>query len=434
MKSFEKHIAPAALIRKDFDVLRKTERLATTNEIQDLLFVQSIEGRAHNGHGVFSHRPYVNTTIDDVVRALNRDPERTRRLRQNLIDDIRVFVESVINGEKRERLVNANGDPLLAIPFLKDRKVNGRDVVRGIYLGGLRDNVDIRKETERRYQINVGCGECYLVNVYLMTEMGLDGESLAHEPHEHEINEFMQKGLIVRSVPEFDDISNYRYFYVRHRVGPGQSDDCAIIMAGILYNVDVALGVFLADAIDTLEKYSMEYKDQDQELAFYIGRGFQDLQISIDDVYELAYLSTVSESEEDLIADSSLRYLLEIDPKYNISAIEAHLNFVEAKPITSMPVSHKRVMTADFYKYVKRRLGNVRRLDSLLVPEMQLKELNEPVRWLAQKSFIVVDGDEKLPEVVRKFKESKCEIIIIREKDGTILGTLTATDLIYFAG
>ena len=50
-------------------------------------------------------------------------------------------------------------------------------------------------------------------------------------------------------------------------MGPGQSDDAAIVTAGLLYNVDVALGVFLADAIDTLEKYVPAYYDQDKALA-----------------------------------------------------------------------------------------------------------------------------------------------------------------------
>jgi len=56
--------------------------------------------------------------------------------------------------------------------------------------------------------------------------------------------------------------------------GPGQSDDAAIVASGLLYNVDVALGVFLADAIDTLEKYVSIYRDQDNNLARYIKENY----------------------------------------------------------------------------------------------------------------------------------------------------------------
>ena len=66
-------VAPKELIAADYEVLRSYEHLETTQEIEDLLFMQSLEGRSHNGAGVFDKRTYVNTTIDDVVVALGRD-------------------------------------------------------------------------------------------------------------------------------------------------------------------------------------------------------------------------------------------------------------------------------------------------------------------------------------------------------------------------
>ena len=60
--AFERHIAPIELIREDFTNLKAAESLHTTPGIEDLLFVQSLEGRSHNGAGVFNKRTYVNTT------------------------------------------------------------------------------------------------------------------------------------------------------------------------------------------------------------------------------------------------------------------------------------------------------------------------------------------------------------------------------------
>jgi len=430
---FKKGIAPTALIRRDFDALRRSEKLRTTHEIQDFIFIQSVEGRSHNGSGVFSKRTYVNTTIDDVVRALNRDPDKVKQSRQALIDDIAAFVQSVINGEKRDRLVNASGEPFLGFEPFRERKVSDRDVLRGLYLGGLRDNVNVRKETEERYQFKIGCGECYLVNTRVMEEMGLDGEKLAHEPHEDEMEEFLESGLIVEGAGAEALNGELRYYYIRHRLGPGQSDDAAVVAAGILYSVDVALGIFLADAVDTLEKYAPEYKDQDQELGFFIGRTFRDLGISMDDVYELSYLCAIPESQEEFIPDSSLRYLLSEDYRSGLSTIESHLAFIEGKPVPAIPISFKRVLNTSFYEYLKKRLLNVRSLDRLAVPEIAVQELNRPVKELARENYVEVQEDESLAEAVRRFKESKKELIVVLDKNGRIKGTLSAADLIDLA-
>ena len=81
-------VAPKDLIQADYEVLKSYEHLETTREIEDLLFIQSLEGRAHNGSGVFNKRTYVNTTIEDVVTSLERDPREVQAKRQAIIDDI----------------------------------------------------------------------------------------------------------------------------------------------------------------------------------------------------------------------------------------------------------------------------------------------------------------------------------------------------------
>jgi len=434
MNEFLSRVASAELIRKDLGILRSYEKLDTTAVIEDLLFMQSIEGRAHNGSGAFDKQTFVNTTIDDIVRSLGRDPAVVKAARQQLVDDIVHFVHDTMNDQKRDRLISQSGEPFLGVPFFRDRKVNARDVLRGIYIGGLRDNPDIRKAAEAKYQIRIGCGACYLVDTRVMTAMHLDGERLAHEAHENRIDEFAEKGLIVQDGVEHVKAAgdHVRYFYIRHRIGPGQSDDAAIVTAGILYNVDVALGVFLADAIDTLEKYAPVYKDQDQELAYFIARGFKDLRISLDDVYEIAYLAAIPEAEEELVPDSSLRYLFSLDPRTSRTALQMHLSFVEGKPIAELPVSFKRILSTQFYEYVKKRLVNLRRVAAMSLPDVVVEELNRPVGEMAHKSFTTVTKDLSLIDAVRKFKESKSDVMIVLDQKGNVVGTLSAVDLIRY--
>ena len=51
-----KKIAPKELIQQDFHNLKTQERLYTIPRVEDLVFMQSIEGRAHNGAGIFNKR------------------------------------------------------------------------------------------------------------------------------------------------------------------------------------------------------------------------------------------------------------------------------------------------------------------------------------------------------------------------------------------
>lgn len=424
-------VAPKELIQADYDVLKSYEHLETTRPIEELLFIQSLEGRAHNGSGVFNKRTYVNTTIDDVVRALGRDPEEIKARRQALIDDIEEFAEGVMDGERKDKLLNGNGEPLLGIPLFHDRRVNGRDILRGLYLGGLRDNPDIRKEAEKVYQTKVGGGRCYIIDVATMLDMRLDGERLAHEPHEDKLDEYLANGLIVASEGT-PDPKTQRYFYIRHRLGPGQSDDAAMIMAGILYNADVALGVFLADAIDTFEKYAPVFKDQDGGLSFKIARGFKDLNLGLPEVHELISLAAIPEAEEHLVPDSSLRYLLSVDQRSQRCAFRTHLDFAEGKPVSQIPISFKRILSTQFYDYINRRLLNVRNLEKLAIPNLTVQELDRPVSEIAQKDFTVVSKEVSLAEVIRRFKETKCGTIVVQDKNNKVVGILSPADFMRF--
>ncbi len=428
-----KKIAPAELVQQDFRNLKTSERLYTIPRIEDLVFIQSIEGRAHNGAGPFNKRSYVNTTIDDVVSALGRSPKVVKAKRQELIDEIAEFVDSAIRDDPRDRLVTKNAMPLLGIPQFKDRIVNYHDILKGLYLGGLRDTPDIRKKAQELFKINIGYGRCYLVNTKLMDEMGLDGEMLAHQEHEDKISHYKSCGLIVDEVELKHNISKYiKYMYIRHHVGPGQSDDAAIITSGLLYNVDVALGVFLADAIDTLEKYVSVYRDQDNELARYIKDNYSFLDVDEKDVYELAYLAAIPEDKVDEIPDSSLRYLLAIDQETGQSTIETHINFIEGKPFIPIAISYKRVLISDLYDFVRGKLKSISKKEVFKIPEAFVKELDSSVTKVMQRKFITVNPQDSLKSALEKVEARKGELIIVKDELGNILGVINPRDFLIF--
>lgn len=427
-----KKIAPKELIQQDFHNLKTQERLYTIPRVEELVFMQSIEGRAHNGAGIFNKRSYVNTTMEDIVSALGRSAKVVKNKRQELIDEIVEYVDSVLADDPRDRLVTKNGRPLLGIPQFKERTVNYHDVLKGLYLGGLRDDPEIRKKTQGLYSITIGYGKCYLVNTKIMEEMGLDAEQLAHQENEDRINYFKSCGLIVEDIKTKSAAKYIKWLYIRHHVGPGQSDDGAIVASGLLYSVDVALGVFLSDAIDTLEKYVSIYRDQDKELSLHIKENYSFLDLDEKDVYELAYLAAIPPDKVDEIPDSSLRYLLAIDQETGQSTLDTHLNFIEGKPFVPIAISYKRILISRLYDFIREKLKSINKEVVLKIPEAIVRELDSSVTKVMQRKFITVSPQTSLKSALEKVEARKGELIIVKDENGNILGVVNPSDFLVF--
>jgi len=420
-----------ALFRKiakaDFQHLIELEELDTTEEIKQLILIQSIEGHAHNGHALFHHLRFVDVDTSDTVRALELDANDIKAKRQRLIDDIKDFVDDYLNGKPREYLINRDEKPLLEIPIFSHIRVDARSVVRGLYLGGLRDSAEVRKVVEDKYGITIGGGKLYTVDVEIMRAMGLNGEMLATEDNENKIDEFKKKGLIVDRQPDDD---RFRYRYIRHWRGPGQSDDACVISAGLLWGLDTALGVFLADAIDTLEKFATVYEDEDDILAKYIKDKAPDVIGDDEDLYLLAYLCTVPEGMEESYPDSSLRYFLKKDRKTEMSLLRSHLNFIQGKPFISVNTFPKPIGVEDFYDYIR---NNVLRERKVRIPETaQLNGLTPPVSSIISKNYLVVSEDMNVANVARELGRARYDIAIVIGKDGVIKGIVKAKDLLAY--
>src|SRR5712692_1255010 len=355
-------IAPALLLQEEWRYLQSREVLRTTWHVEELIFLASLASRAHEGHGFFHGRRFVDTAERDVAQALHLDPDGVRQDRQRLIDEIVAYARRARRGEAPAasrfepgtRLLNESGEPLLGIGFFRHMPVGPGDVLRGLYLGGLRDRPETRLETERRYGGAIGAGGMFYVDREVMRRMGLDGERLAHGSHEREIERYRQVGLIVEEPPGPDNAVFYQY--IRFHEGPGASDDAAIIAGSLLFGGSVSAGVFLADAIDTLEKYVPQdrYGDQDWQLAQEIEREYRNLDLTLDNVYALTHVARGS--ADGSVPDSSLRHLLRVDRKVDQCAIEAHLLAAAGEPYAPLSLGHRKVPSSQFYAEIKQRV------------------------------------------------------------------------------
>lgn len=351
-------VAPPDLLRTDFRLLDQRETLRTTWPNEQLLLIQSVIGHAYEGHGAFRGRRFPNTTMDDICRALRLDPFAVQEDRQTLIDEITGYVDRTIAGDPPPALLADGDEPLLGISTLRFIRADPADVLRGIYLGGLRDQPEIRFEVEAERGIRVGGGRSYHVDYERMERAGLSGEDLAKGEWEQRIARLRQDGIIVE--PERERAGHVVYQYIRYRKGPGASDDTAICAAGLLWGLGVAVGVFLADAIDTLEKYVPVYSDQDFELAQRIERDFADLRLGREDAKKLTFLAAGNDAEGAYSPpDSSLRHMLSVDRREDLCAIESHLLFASGVPAPRLGIGHDRQSSHEFYEYVRERVDQV---------------------------------------------------------------------------
>ncbi len=97
-----------------------------------------------------------------------------------------------------------------------------------------------------------------------------------------------------------------------------------------------------------------------------------------------------------------------------------------------IPVSFKRILSTQFYEYINRRLVNVRKLEKLAMPNLTVKTLEIPATEIVKKDFSILHKDATMADVVKKFKETKCEIIIVQDKNNKIIGTISPTDLMHY--
>jgi CBS domain-containing protein len=414
------------LIRVDYERLLNRERLNTSAEIEKLILIQSIEGHAHNGHGAFRQLRYVDVMTSDVVLALGLDPVIIKGKRQKLVDDVVRWVELALLGNQPDTLINGDGKPLLGIPQFAGIKTDGIGLLKGFFIGGFRDRPDIRRSVEEKYGVSIGGGNCYLVDTTVMGRMGLDGEILAHEPHEEEIERFRSEGLIV-DLPESEvDDGRIRYMYIRHRGGNGHSDDAAVVSAGVLYGRDVALGVFLADAIDTLDKYALYYRDQDFGLAERLKSSPVFDETWNEALEMVTYLATIPDDNDD-VADSSLRYFLLIDKETERCALLSHLDFIEGRPTVPLLLGHNRVKNTLFYKYMREKLTEYA---ARVSEPVKFKTPAASVASAISRNFVKVLETEPLYSVVDALLEKGADLAIIVDNSGKIRGTLDAHDLL----
>ncbi|MBI4148609.1 hypothetical protein HY490_04930 [Candidatus Woesearchaeota archaeon] len=413
-------------VNRAFQRFLDRERLDCTNEVKELLAMQSIQGQAQTGLGVFNGRVgigqfadnrtliYPNATIDSVIKALGFQLSKIKKQRQNIIDEIFVWVNGVFDEVKSEYshlrrlhydiplpLVNDEGHPLAGIGlFSRVVPKHALNVLRGMYLASCMDSYEWRQKVTEKYGVELGGGECYPVNLSRLMNVRLSLEQLSSRAYSKWDRRMLEvKGVIVPG-DQVDACPPIVQGYVRHAVGHGICDDSAVIMAALMHKIpgrrefdkDYALGVLLCDAVDTWDKCTpVIWKGgQDELLGKYIKSKFDDLEKHIERRYQdkgesmpqhvkervslnipdnrvvdFIYAAHTDPERPSLHPDCSQRYFMKLENNgMEMPIVEAHLEFVDrfAKgyrtPSERSPVARdcqagfKRVGLKGFYSHL----------------------------------------------------------------------------------
>ncbi|MDD4877719.1 MAG: hypothetical protein PHO02_01630 [Candidatus Nanoarchaeia archaeon] len=348
-KTKMKRIQFKELVKKDFEDMCNKVRLKTSSEIEELLFMQTIEGHAHEGDGAFKNRRrFHEVTVEDVVYALGCDTDEIKQDRQDLIDEMKEFTARIMQGEKVNKYTNTEGMPLFGAEFLEGMEIQDpAAVLIGIYLGSKMDRyAGWREEAEKKYNLKIGGGECIGVNRKLARNEKIKLETIAKIPHsEEEIKDMIKRGLLCYDVESTQNIVSS---YVRKARGKGTSDDLAVLLAGKLFGFDAAVGLYLTDAVDTWDKYvPFIFKSgQDEQLGEKIEKSAEKIKHKIkgfklpsdDEVHK--FISVIAEANYAKMISSSQRYFLQIDPKSGLCPIESHFEYVKGNTVPEVHIGY----------------------------------------------------------------------------------------------
>lgn len=388
---------PKELVVADFQELLDNVPLRTSEESRKLFLMQTIEGHSNMADGAFRvHEDkslctrYPNATLEDIATLIGgkKYAKKIKNKRMQIINDIRDFMGRIIKGSRPQKLRNQKGEPLCGDYFFEDFTIkNPKNLLKGFYLGSIMDNYTFwRKRIEKRpYNLEMGGGECIAVDLrninqktfmnmlkndeFLAMNLAMKGingfhmGTLANEEWEDHIDILYEHGIIVgKDVVKADN--NIRSAYVRYKRGKGVSDNAAVVMAGKIYGqkdardgIDTALGVFLADKVDTLDKFTPEiHKAGLDEL---LGREILEsgkVNITKKEKLNFIFLSAIHPRKK--MPDCSQRYFLEVDSQTGETAIENHLDYIQGKKPKKMFFGNRapwiRVASEVFYETIEK--------------------------------------------------------------------------------
>jgi hypothetical protein len=352
-------------VANDYKELMDEISLRTSHKTKQHLMIIRLVAHAQNGHGFFKSRDsvYPDITPDHVYHALDDyykggfDADEWKDWGQGQVESVLRFLERISEGQNPRYYHDEDGEPLLGYDMFRGLEIVDHDrLLIGAYLGGIMDQYDPwRIKLEKKHGVKTGGGICSPINLEAVMANGLDVAEL--ENCEHTLKDIEKyKGLGVIPEAPIQSSATILNGYVRLKKGRGVCDDLAITNAGILYGMDAALGVFLADAVDTWDKNVplMYAGGQDELIPKIIAENegarrktSRRFKLPTED-HVLAWMMPTAAVHypihtpwgSDQLPHCSQSYMLQIDKEKDQNIIESNLAFIGGNKYRRLFVSH----------------------------------------------------------------------------------------------
>ena len=364
------------LAARDYLYLRNLP-IRTAAEVLPLLLPQSIWGRAQNGHGMFCDelgRPllFPEITMEDVILALGTEElgiqERSiRHRRQELIAGLEHFLLEAL---ATERITFGDpADPLrcpFGVTFLPGVTVDSAAFLKGFALGGMMDNWRQRRSCAEHFQVTLrgeplilGGGESWLVDRERLQQVGLTEQMVASVVlPDQELDQLRELEVLVGERDQEQRKPQPVGMYFRRGLGPGVSDDAALIFIGKTHGADAMYGAFLADAADTYDKFLARYVwgGWDERLVRVVRERWQgtDELATEEEIRRVIYFSAKA-NHPALEVSSSHRRFIQVEPGARVPTFLNHLAFVRGEQPARIPLGYNRVDSDGFYQALHER-------------------------------------------------------------------------------
>ncbi|MBN2367671.1 hypothetical protein JXC34_01535 [Candidatus Woesearchaeota archaeon] len=293
----------------------RTQPLAVDDLTKNHLNIQTMMGHLstedinnieNNGYPRTNYRPYKNVSPFDVAQVLYEEklfpsPEEIFAQGQNMIRQYKELLHYSLNERKRPDVVYMTDvahqytdekPPLFGIDFLKGKSITNMDAFwKGTLLGLIMDDpyyralsgldlglglcIPINRDhmiTPKKYSLDfipdflkkIGLKKLWPFDKCKLSNLDFRSRLDPHMPLTELVERFHSDimPLLIKSglVPEPGEYQQGESIvpgYIRIARGPGTSDWKAINLAYTLWGPDAALGVLLADVMDTIEKTSL---------------------------------------------------------------------------------------------------------------------------------------------------------------------------------
>jgi len=364
----------------DFEYLLSRKFLLDRQHLENVL-VQSVLGRALNGHGWFIDDDgiplkFKDATFDKVCTVLERMHPHlnnldVRRFRNREIEKLTNHIFAHMNQDNIPLYTDTGG--LFGVKFLEDKSAGTLPFLKGMVLAGYMDNYGYRRKTIGRYKkdlggndLNIGGGSIYVVNRRKFKDINL-GDTGRGEFTSANIRYLIELGVIKKEnrlykYPEYDQA------FFRLRDGEGVSDDLAMMYICRQYGFDGMLGAFIMDAVDTYDKFLMEFKPggmdgntADRLQEYFIQERGAPL-VSNDEIMELIYFACKL-NVPSVNLSSSHRRFVQVENGADKPTLLMHRDFLKGREMPEFKLGFNRVSSHNFYNDTAERFSFTSQVD-----------------------------------------------------------------------